>query len=84
MKHLFEQKNWCSKGSMLRRDWKNQKNFTTYLPSTVDRALRSAEADKQIAVKYEGKNTLYKWIPHEMRERYIPTAQRENNKLFRL
>lgn len=81
----MEQATWIAKGEITRMTWKSE-NGTSYLPETVGRALRSAEEEKRIAVKYEGKNTLYKWIPHDRREKYIPTASRQSGRssvLFR-
>ena len=73
--------NWVSKGHITRVDWYDERG-TRYLPETVGRALRLAEERKRIAVKYEGKNTLYKWLPHEKRARYIPTSERVGDALF--
>lgn len=74
---------WHSKGSILNREWKNQRNFTRYLPSTVDRALRKLEESSKIAVRYEGKNTKYKWLNPERRGLYIPTSYRNGEELFK-
>jgi len=74
---------WNPKGFLLQMRWQNQRNFTYYIASTVDRGLRSLEASSRIAVKYEGKNTLYKWLPFERREKYIPTSERTDNNLFK-
>lgn len=71
----MEQKEWIAKGHITRIVWKDERGVP-YLPETVGRALRSAEEAKRIAVKYEGKNTLYKWLPFERREKYIPTTSR--------
>ncbi len=81
---LMIEANWVSKGHITRMDWKDDRGVR-YLPETVGRALRSAEEAKRIAVKYEGKNTLYKWLPQERRSAYIPTTSRkpgQENKLF--
>lgn len=79
--HIKEQNAWVSKGSILRREWKDR-HSTTVLPSTVDRALRLLEEKKIIGVKYEGKNTLYKWIPAHIKSRYIPTAERTDPSVY--
>lgn len=79
---LFENKGWVSKGEITRKIWRSDKG-TTFLPETVGRSLRSAEENHRIAVKYEGKNTLYKWLPFERRESYIPTSQRIGGALFK-
>lgn len=75
-KYLREDGDWVSKGLLLRMTWKNEKNFTTYIPASVDRALRTLEVDKKIAVKYEGKNTMYHFLPESKKEDYIPTSER--------
>ena len=72
---LMREKTWVSKGSITRIQWKDDR-YIIYLPETVGRALRTAEEKKRIAVKYEGKNTLYKWLPHDRRAKYIPTSSR--------
>ena len=72
---------WVPKGNITAMTWES-KNGTTFLPETVGRTLRTLEADSKIAVKYIGKNTLYKHIPNEMRRRYIPSSQREGEQLF--
>ena len=78
----MEQKVWMAKGHITRLTWRNERGIA-YLPETVGRALRLSEEEHRIAVKYEGKNTLYKWIPHELRDRYIPTSIRTGDKLFK-
>ena len=66
---------WVSKGEITRTVWRDKRGIA-YLPDTVGRALRSAEESSKIAVKYEGKNTLYKWLPEHVRGSYIPTSDR--------
>lgn len=76
---------WISKGEITRMVWRDKRGIA-YLPDTVGRSLRSAEESSKIAVKYEGKNTLYKWLPHHVRASYIPTSVRPvgaENTLFR-
>ena len=83
VKYLLDQyPSWSSKGDLTRTQWRDERGVA-YLPETVGRALRSAEESCRIAVKYEGKNTRYKWIPHEMRSKYIPTSAREGEAMFR-
>lgn len=84
--HLFlnkenTNKGWVPKYALLGLNWRYD-DGRTYLPSTVDRKLREAEENRRIAVKYEGKNTLYKWLPYERRKDYIPTSEREAEELF--
>ena len=73
----MRQETWTAKGSITRISWKDDR-YIIYLPETVGRALRGAEEKKRIAVKYEGKNTLYKWLPHDRRAKYIPTSSRKD------
>ncbi len=83
--HLkFQYPSWVSKGVITAREWK-QKNGTAFLPETVGRKLRELEDSKRIAVKDEGVSVAYKWLPEDMRARYIPKSMRlrgEENKLF--
>lgn len=81
-KYLFDNKDsWIPKGELQRREWRND-NGTLYISDTVGRALRSEEEKSHIAVKYEGKNTLYKWLPYERRDTYIPTSRRPDPKVL--
>lgn len=82
VKHLSMQyPSWVAKGELTSIQWKDD-NGKTFLPETVGRKLREAESDRRIAVKEKGVSVQYKWIPHEMRARYIPTSQRLGDKLF--
>lgn len=71
---------WHSKGALTaEREWRHQKGRrygARFLPETVGRALRSLEEDSVIAAKADGISVQYKWIPHAMRRRYIPTSRR--------
>jgi hypothetical protein len=77
----MREEKWVSKGTITRISWKDDR-YIIYLPETVGRALRTAETKKRIAVKYEKKNTLYKWLPHDKRAKYIPTSERKDDRLF--
>jgi hypothetical protein len=79
---LMVEKEWSAKGHITRIVWKDDRGVP-YLPETVGRALRSAEESSRLAVKYDGKNTLYKWLPYERRDSYIPTSSRTTDALFR-
>lgn len=83
VKHLSTQyPSWIAKGEITAIQWRDDKGHT-FLPETVGRKLREAEEGRRIAVKKTGKSVSYKWIPHELRTRYIPTSVREGDKLFR-
>lgn len=83
VKHLYDQyPSWVSKGAITERQWK-QDDGRTYLPETVGRKLREAEEDRRIAVKDNGVSVQYKWLPHDRRDKYIPTSLRTDDKLFR-
>ena len=82
---------WHSKGTLTADIvWKHTqgRNYgKRYLPETVGRALRLLEEKSIIAVKEQGISVQYKWIPHEMRKRYIPSSSRPmgwENVLFKL
>jgi hypothetical protein len=72
---------WVAKGEITARQWKDD-NGRTFLPETVGRKLREAEENRRIAVKKTGKSVSYKWLPFELRAKYIPTSEREGDKLF--
>ena len=75
---------WYPKGTltadMLWRRTDGHKIGSRYLPETVGRALRSLEERSTIAVKADGISVQYKWLPEELRKRYIPFSQREVGK----
>ena len=73
---------WVSKGDITRIAWSDVQG-RVYLPETVGRALRLAEESSRIAVRYHGKNTMYKWLPEHVRGSYITTATREGGSMFR-
>ena len=79
---------WVSKGTLTAdMVWKHERGRSAgkrYLPETVGRALRLLEEDSIIAVKDAGVSVQYKWIPHDVRGRYIPSSQRIGDKLFRI
>jgi hypothetical protein len=74
---------WVAKGEITARQWKDDKGHT-FLPETVGRKLREAESLKRIAVKKTGKSVSYKWIPHDLRSKYVPVSDRLDDKLFRV
>jgi len=41
------------------------------------------ETEKVIAVKPDGVSVQYKYIPEDIRERYITSSQRTDDKLFK-
>lgn len=78
---LMRQEKWIAKGEITRIVWKDDR-YIPYIPETVGRALRTAETKKRIAVRYSGKNTEYRWLPHELRKRYIPASERDEKNKF--
>lgn len=89
--YLHRTGDWCSKGTLTAdMVWKHERGRSAgkrYLPETVGRALRSLEESGIVAVKDSGISVQYKWIPHELRAKYIPYSSRhEANKstLFRV
>jgi len=82
VKHLsLQYPSWVAKGELTAIQWKDDKG-KTFLPETVGRKLREAESLKRIAVKEKGVSVQYKWIPHELRAKYIPTSERKGEALF--
>jgi hypothetical protein len=67
---------WWSKGDLTRKRWVNLKTNAAYIAETVGRTLRTMQEDHVIACKYEGKNTLYKWLPLERRGDYRTVEER--------
>lgn len=85
--HLSRNRDWWSKGTLTAdMQWRHdtgKHSGKRYLPETVGRALRSLEEDCIIAVKEDGISVQYKWIPPELRGRYIPSSERTGTLLFR-
>lgn len=82
VKHLSMQyPSWVAKGELTAIQWRDDRG-KTFLPETVGRKLREAESDKRIAVKEKGVSVQYKWIPYELRAKYIPTSVRKDDALF--
>ena len=78
---------WHPKGTITADiEWRHERGKhygVRYLPETVGRALRHLEEMSIIAVKDDGISVQYKWIPPELRAKYIPTSMRTDDKLFR-
>ena len=73
---------WVPKGEITAMTWRGD-DGKTFLPETVGRKLRNAEEDHRIAGKEKGVSVQYKWIPHELRDRYIPKSERTGEELFK-
>ena len=80
---LREKDEWIRKGQIVDDlKWRSEKDYKTFLSSTVDRTLRKLEQAKNIAVKYSGKTTLYHFIPEHMRSRYICVSDRGGSEVY--
>ena len=86
---LRDNPTWYPKPVLQAMVWKDQKKFTIYTDETVGRKLRGLENGEEskdgipvIACKPYGKTVQYKYLPTDLRKKYIPTAQRENDQLF--
>ena len=81
---LSKDKVWFPKGTLTADIvWKHNSGNSygkRYLPETVGRALRALEEQSIVAVKPDGISVQYKWIPHEMRNRYLPHSIRTRGK----
>jgi hypothetical protein len=87
---LRDNNTWYPKPVLLEMVWKDQKKFTKYTAETVGRKLRGLENGEEsddglsvIACKPYGKTVQYKWMPKELRSKYIPVSDRLDDKLFR-
>jgi len=85
--YIFRQEGWVHKGQILEEKWYNAKQTKKYMANSVDRDLRIAENERQIAVKEDPnhRGNVYKYIPEVLRSHYIPTSQRpigQENVLF--
>lgn len=88
-KYLSERADWVPKGDITAIVFKHDSGKSIgarYLPETVGRALRSLEENSIIAVKPCGISVQYKFLPTELRARYIPSSSRlvgQEEKLFK-
>jgi hypothetical protein len=89
-RYLHQINSWASKGALTAgMVWKHDTGKDAgkqYLPETVGRKLRSLEELGIIAVRDSGVSVEYRWLPPEIRKRYIPYSCRPDgakDKLFR-
>lgn len=88
VKYLADNGEWMEKATLLNHEWKYDDGIRTYMPNTADRELRSAESgedgESRIAVKADpnSKSIVYKFIPPEYRNRYIPFSQRNDQTIL--
>lgn len=79
---------WASKGSLTAdKVWMHQRGKhygKRYLPETVGRALRSLEEQKIIAVRSSGISVEYRYLPSNLRVRYIPSSARPSGEERRI
>jgi len=81
--YLQKKSDWTPKGNLTAVTWFHKNSQKQYLPETVGRELRELETEKVIAVKPDGVSVQYKYIPEDIRERYITSSQRTDDKLFK-
>lgn len=82
--YLAQSNQWTPKGHLTDRMQWFKKSRVVYLAETVGRALRDAETEKQIAVKDDGISVQYKYLPENIRDRYICSSDRtDKNVLFK-
>ena len=78
----LKDKDWIAKGQILLRPW--TLNDKQVMADTVSRTLRRLEEESLVAVRYEGKKTVYKFLPPDYRKMYVPVSQRRDvNKMFK-
>lgn len=53
-----------------------------YLAETIGRKLREAESESLIAVKPDGVSEQYKFLPNELKSRYINYSLRTNKTII--
>ena len=85
--YLMERNDWIPSPQITDDiKWKNQRTFKYYTSPTVQRELRSLEngelGESKIAVKKWNKSVAYRYIPPDMRKRYIPKSERLTEALF--
>lgn len=76
--HLFKQGDWVKKYKLFEQIWYHDNQHKKYMPNSVDRELRRAEEESQIAQRGDPDSVSieYKHIPEHMRSRYIPYWKR--------
>jgi len=86
---LRENHTWYPKPVLLEMVWRDQKRFTKFTAETVGRKLRGLENGEEsrdglpvIACKPYGKTVQYKYLPVELRKKYIPVSERKDDRLF--
>jgi len=83
-----QQGKWMHKGDIEKVQFFHKDGRTPYLVDTVARTLRILESEKLIAQKPDnnGKSILYKFLPEQLKDKYIPYSERPNHlkdKIFR-
>lgn len=80
LQYLFKlAPHWVHKGQLENIKWKNQKNFSYYLPSNVASELRKMEQASKIAVRDDKnrKSIEYRYLNEEERDTYIPQHEKK-------
>lgn len=82
---LKKEQKWLSKGYItdtLEWFYYEKGIKKKYLSETVGRKLRELESNSIIAVKPDGVSEQYKYLPLEIKSRYIPYSLRENKSII--
>lgn len=83
IRYLANNPNWFPKGELLNMIWKYP-DGRSYMSETVGHNARIAEEESRIARKDDGISCKYKFLPPELRSKYIPYSQRiDKNILFK-
>ena len=80
--YLRDRGDWIAKNALCRLEIRTKKGGL-YGADIISRTLRTLEERRTIAVKYVDNHAHYKYIPEPIRVGYIPTTEREGDKLFR-
>lgn len=83
IKYLAINHDWHAKGHLtdtLKWQYLESGEIKTAMADTISRKLREAEEEKRIARKDLGKSCQYKFLPPDIRDKYICWSDRSNDK----